>query len=144
MLQCKAICCGDRTKCWWQEQAYVYGKIPWEVNQQDVCYAVVPGSKWPGQFDRPGLPTYMLLNWHLYTTRALFFLSSKCRPGCKCTCWQMPCWKEIVALSNFWNFISSVVLPVFRVTFCRAPERVNWELLCVLGMPVAGELDCVS
>lgn len=56
----------------------------------------------------------------------------------------MPCWKEIVALSNFWNFISSVVLPVFRVTFCRAPERVNWELLCVLGMPVAGELDCVS
>lgn len=38
MLQCKAICRSDGTKCWEQEQTYVYGSTPWNVNKKDTRY----------------------------------------------------------------------------------------------------------
>lgn len=46
MLQCKAICCSDRTKRGEQEQAYVHGSTPSNVNKTETRYTAASCNKW--------------------------------------------------------------------------------------------------
>lgn len=46
MLQCKAICCSDRTKRGEQEQAYAHGSTPSNVNKTETRYTAASCNKW--------------------------------------------------------------------------------------------------